>query len=68
MTKSVDMQSVLMAEQQILGYAHAAQGHSLTMLVESMGLSRDEWAAILSNDVVRIPKDVVDEIDAFFAS
>ena len=68
MTGSVDMKLVLMAEQQIIGYAHASQGYSLTMLIASMGLKRNEWDVISSNDGIHLPKDVIDEIEAYFSS
>lgn len=59
---------IIMAEQQILGYSHAAQGYSLTSLIESMGLTKSEWDAIIANDGIRIPKDVADEIEEMFSA
>jgi len=39
-------QAVQMAEQQLLGFAHAARGYSLQDLVNAMGLTPIEWAAL----------------------
>lgn len=34
------------AEQQLIGFAHAAQGYDLEQLVSAMGLTKKEWDVI----------------------
>ncbi len=56
------------AEAQLLGFYHAKQGYDVISLIESMGLSSNEWEAIKTKyDPVYINTENRDEIDAYFA-
>lgn len=53
-----------MAEQQLVGFAHASAGHSIEQLAEAMGLTAREWDVL--KDKVRLkPSDECD-LDAHF--
>ena len=56
---------LLKAEQQLTGFAHAAQGFGVISLVEAMGLDAKEWGQ-LKADMPFLPDKIVSEIDAHF--
>lgn len=37
------MSQLKLAEAQLIGFAHASKGFTITNLVESMGLTKSEW-------------------------
>jgi len=56
----------LLAQQQLIGYSHAAEGYSVTDLIRGMDLTRDEWDEITCDDGLHFPKKIVDEIEEYF--
>ena len=56
-----------MAEQQILGFHHAKQGHSIEELVESMGLEKHEWEKLKRSGIISyLCSNSLEEIDKYF--
>lgn len=55
-----------LAEQQLLGYAHAARGFSLKQLIESMALTKSEWKTIKKNNTTSLTESEISEIDDYF--
>lgn len=53
-----------MAEQQLVGFAHARAGHDVEQLAESMGLTQREWDAL--KDKVRLSERDERDLDAYF--
>ena len=55
-----------LAEQQITGFTHAAQGYSISQLASSMGLTSEEWKVLKSKcDYMR--EEDIQELDKYFA-
>ncbi|RDY57544.1 hypothetical protein [Flagellimonas nanhaiensis] len=58
-----------LVEQQLLGFCHAKQGYNLESLIDSMGLTNDEWQDMKNREMVdHIDETVIDEIDGYFES
>lgn len=53
-----------MAEQQLVGFAHAKAGHSVEQLADGMGLTAKEWDAL--KDKVRLSVSDERDLDAYF--
>lgn len=53
-----------LAEQQLIGFAHASAGHSIVQLAEAMGLTEREWAS--PKDRVRLKASDERDLDAYF--
>ena len=56
---------LIKAEQQLTGFAHAAQGFDVISLVKAMGLYAKEWDQ-LKADIPWLPEKIVNEIDNHF--
>lgn len=54
------------AEQQLTGFFHARHGYTLLQLVQSMGLTSEEWAAIKASGRIHVPLDARAELDQHF--
>ena len=66
MKKTFD-ELIEMAEQQILGYCECANGSSLTDLVCSMGLIKEEWDEMRNrDDLTYMTEDQKEEVDSCF--
>lgn len=57
-----------LAEQQLLGYAHAKRGYSLIDLITSMGLTIKEWEVIKKDYPNYLNEDETAEIEDYFES
>lgn len=53
-----------LAEQQLIGFAHAKAGFSAASLAEAMGLSAQEWATL--RERVTLAKSDERELDSYF--
>jgi hypothetical protein len=56
-----------MAEQQLLGFAHAKQGFSVADLVDAMGLSEDEWNELHKQGQTHVNESDWNEVENYFA-
>lgn len=54
-----------MAEQQLLGYAHAKAGYGVVQLAEAMGLTRREWSTL--QDKVNLSLSDKNELNEYFS-
>ena len=61
-------QMVELAEAQLTGFAHAAQGYSIEHLAESMGLTYTEWCMIKARGVNYLTATMIEEIDKMFST
>lgn len=58
-----------MAGQQLLDYSQAKKGFSLIMLVESMGLTKNEWVTLKETKSIGYISDSdIDEIGTYMKS
>lgn len=46
MSSRANQHDLELARQQLIGFQHAASGHSIESLVEGMGLTAKEWNAL----------------------
>ena len=53
------------ADAQFIGFFHAKTGFNILNLVESMGLTEEEWI-IIKKDYTSIPEKESKEIDEYF--
>lgn len=53
-----------LAEQQLVGFAHAKAGYDIEQLAESMGLTAKEWDALKGR--VRLAAGDKRDLDAYF--
>ena len=58
-----DNQKIEAAEQQILGFNHASQGYSFIDLIDSMGLTSEEFEALVSDYPETLNPDQILEIN-----
>jgi hypothetical protein len=62
--------NLLQAEQQLTGYSHAKQGYGIESLVDSMGLTKDEWMKLCKQNRVSFlsieDKIYIDEYFIFY--
>lgn len=57
------------AEQQLLGFFHAAKGFSLKELLDSMALEKSEWQEMMASGMVGwMNGDQIEEINKYFDS
>ena len=57
-----------LAEQQFLGFAHAFGEHSVSQLVDAMGLTESEWIQIRDQVSTYLPALELMEVDQYFES
>lgn len=65
--KTTTDDALTMALHQLIGFGHKSRGYSLIMLVESMGLTEQEWNTI-RKDVLYLSPGEIQEIDDHFDS
>lgn len=67
-TQKPDLTNIDLADQQFIGFATATYGHGgIIELVESMGLTENEWDALKSNNRLGLlSEDDIEDVDIFF--
>lgn len=59
--------SLMMAEQQFVGFVHARLGGTICTLAQAMGLSQTEWEQLKADGMLWLDDADVAEIDEMFA-
>ena len=57
--------NIELAEQQLTGFHHAAEGYDIVSLVEAMGLRAEEWGQLKDN-IPWLAEKYVKQIDEHF--
>jgi len=55
-----------LAEAQLTGFLECAKGYSITDLVNSMGLKYEEWEKIKKDGMIKLSKDLEEDIDKYY--
>lgn len=64
--EKIDKKQLELAGQQFVGYTHAKKGYGLIDLVESMGLTKEEWVKLEKIEAPLFTKSELDEINLHF--
>lgn len=61
----INMNELKKAEQQLIGFGYASRGHNILDLVQSMGLTKQEWDRI-KKKALYLKKIDIEEIEKYF--